>query len=222
MANRTSHIWLGAAWALACGCATATEQRTGSNPDAPPGHSQDAAGSVDAATGVDATSGACAMAFSGVLATWSFASQPGSQTSTPASNTALGVMAGSVHRSAALTAVSGASSINSSNWATTGMPDATKYYTFTVTPPGGCGMDLTSLAIDAKSSSTGPAMGNVATSEDSYGQAAAVATSAASTPALAVSGATGMVEIRVSGFAATGTAGTMRVQNTLSISGSLH
>jgi len=217
-----SRSLLGITCALACGCARGTEQHTGPTPDGSNGPHPDASGSVDAAQDIDAPSGACAMPFSGVLATWTFTGQPGNQASTPSSSTAPGVTAGAVQRSSGLTAVSGSGSINSSNWSLTAMADTTKYYTFTVTPPSGCAMDLTMLSIDAKSSSTGPTMAQVGTSADTYGQTSMVATSTASTPALSVSGASGMIELRVSGFSASGAAGTMRVQNTLKITGSLH
>jgi hypothetical protein len=40
-------------------------------------------------------------------------------------------------------------------------------------------------------------------------------------PALTVTAATGVLELRVYGFSASATTGTMRIQNTLSITGAL-
>jgi len=157
-----------------------------------------------------------------MVASWSFVGEPGSQTMTAAATMASGVTAGPVSRSAALVVASGVGSINSSGWATTSSLDSTKYYTFSVTPPAGCVLDLSSLAIDAKSSSTGPTLAVVATSADSFGQTASVSTSAASTGNLSVAGASGMVELRVFGYSAPSTGGTMRIQNTLSLTGSVH
>jgi hypothetical protein len=42
-----------------------------------------------------------------------------------------------------------------------------------------------------------------------------------STPTLVVSHASGTVELRIYGYAATGTSGTMRVENAFTVSGSL-
>jgi hypothetical protein len=217
---------LGCALAAACASAT-TQQQNSTNPDASKGHNdgkQTDASLIDASLidAPDGPSGACAMPFTGVLATWSFTGATGSQTSTPASSTAPGVVAGAISRASSLTASSGSGSINSSNWATSATLDTSKYYTFTVAPPSGCAMDLSSLAIDAKSSSTGPTKAAVATDADSYATQATVSTSAASTPALSVNGASGMVEVRVFGYSASSASGTMRVQNTLTISGALH
>ena len=184
----------------------------------------DGAQQIDAAGHVDSPPGSCANAFSGALATWSFTGEAGSQASTAATSSATGVNAGAVSRSASLTVASGVGSINSSNWATTASLDPSKYYTFTVTPPSGCQMDLTTLSIDTKISSTGPSMAVVATSDDAFGQTSSLSTSTSgvvSTPTLHVSGATSMVELRVYGFAASATGGTFRIQNTLTLNGAL-
>jgi hypothetical protein len=132
-----------------------------------------------------------------------------------------GVTAGAISRSQALVAVSGSGSINSNNWPPTVTLDSTRYYTFSVAPPSGCAMDLTQLAIDLKSSASGPTMGVIASSDDAFTQSTSVATNAASTPSLAVTGSTASVELRIYGYAASMTAGTMRVQNTLSVTGAL-
>jgi hypothetical protein len=167
-------------------------------------------------------SGSCASPFTGVLATYSFTGATGNQASTAASATATGMTAGPISRSAGLTAVSGATSINSSNWPLSATLDPTKYYALSVTPPAGCTLSLTSAAIDAKSSSTGPATASVATSADNFAAAVTISTSAPSTPTLAVTNATGAIEIRVYGYSASATAGTLRLQNTLTVSGSLN
>ena len=167
-------------------------------------------------------SSGCTHTFTGVLATWNLASETGSQTSTAASSTATGVTAGGLTRSSSLTAVSGAGSINSSNWATTSTVDATKYYTFTVSPPSGCKLALSSAAIDVSHSTAGPASGAIATSSDNFANKTSISTGAAATPSLVVAGGTAQLEIRVYGWAATQTTGTMRIQNTLSVSGSLY
>jgi hypothetical protein len=180
----------------------------------------DARDQRDAPERPDAPANACAS--SGILATWSFTGDAGSQASTPATSTAQGVTAGDVQRATTLTAVSGANSINASNWSTAAQRDDTKYYTLTITPPTGCMLDLTSAAIDAKSSGTGPTSASVATSVDSFAAGQTVSTTAPSTPSLTVTNQTDTVALRIYGWTATGTAGTMRLQNTLTLSGSLH
>jgi hypothetical protein len=145
--------------------------------------------------------------------------QPGSQTSTPAATNRPGLTASALSRASALTAAAGTGSISSTNWATGGV-DPTKYYTLTLTPPSGCTVALTMMSIDVLSSSTGPANASVGTSADTFAHAVQISTSAPSTPALSAS-ATSALEVRIYGFAATATTGTMRVQNTLGVTGSL-
>jgi hypothetical protein len=170
----------------------------------------------------DAPAGSCADAFTGVLATWDFTTAPGSQAGNPAKSMATGVTAGMFTRSpAGLTATSGLNSINSSAWPTAAALDATKYYTVTITPPSGCTLSLTSMAIDAKSSGTGPASAVLATSVDQFAATSPIVTSAPSTPTLAISGSAGAVELRFYGYSATSASGTLRVQNTFSVTGSL-
>lgn len=176
----------------------------------------------DAAAPVDApaSSGGCTMAFTGTLATWSFAGETGNQTQTAVSTKANGVTAGAVTRAAGLTAVSGSGSINASGWPTSAQRDLTKYYTLTIAPPAGCTLALTGAALDARSSGTGPASAALATSVDSYAGAMTVSTTAAGGVAFTAM-ANGMLEVRVYGFAATAAGGTLRLQNTLSLTGSL-
>lgn len=212
-------------------CATASSQQPGTA-DAPSGHSDGPSGgdglpphgdaAIDA---IDAPPGSCATPFSGDLATWSFVTESGSQAQTAASNMAAGMTAAPVMRSSGLTVQSGSGSINSSGWSTTAALDATKYYTFSVTPPSGCLMDLTQISIDLKSSSTGPTKVDVATSADSFTATSAATTSTAgtlSTPALTVTGTTAAIEIRVYGYMASATTGTLRILSTLKVTGSLH
>jgi hypothetical protein len=223
-----------------CGCASAVaENGDGAIADAPrldafvqldaPGHDADLhddaavpadAKMIDAAPDAHETS--CATPFTGTLATWSLAGQPGSQSSTAVSSTATGVTAGALARSAALTAVSGSGSINSSGWTTSSGRDGSEYYTLTVSPPSGCQLDLTSISIDTKSSSTGPASAEVSTSADNFASEASVTTNAVSSPSLTATDQTAPVEVRIYGFAASSAQGTFRVENTFTVTGSLH
>ena len=181
------------------------------------------AGSAGVDSGIDSGgSGTCAQAFSGVLATWSLVGEPGTQASTAAMASAPGVTAMPLSRAPAPTAASGTDSISGSDWPVTAQLDTLKYYAFGLGGPSGCALDVTSLAIDVKSSGTGPTSASAATSDDGFNHATSVSTSAPSTPALAVTNATGALEIRIYGFSATASGGTMRVENTLTVTGSLH
>ena len=192
------------------GCARADQADTDARRDAPQNAGSDA-------RGADSPSGGCA--FTGVLASWDFTGESGSQTFSAVKTTAPGVTAGSVTRSTALTAVSGQNSINASNWATAASRDMTKYFSLSVIAPTGCQLTVSSLAIDAHASSTGPATAQLATSADSYAQTTALSIAVASTPSLTATGA--MIELRVYGYAANSSSGTMRLQNTLSVTGSV-
>jgi hypothetical protein len=216
---------------LLAGCATATSpndltgdaHQTDARPTTDARPITDGAVNHDATPGVDAPTGSCTTPVTGMLATWNFASpsQPGTQASTAATAMATGITAGAVSRSAGLTGTAGAGSINSTNWPSGGL-DPTKYYAFTIAPPAGCTLDLTSLSIDTKASASGPASGALATSADSFAATTSVATNAPGTPAVSVSGATGQIEVRVYGYLASMAAGTFRIQNALILNGSLH
>jgi hypothetical protein len=161
-----------------------------------------------------------ACSFSGVLATYDFTGEPGNQTSTKATSTATNVTAGAITRATSLTATAGVDSINSSNWTTATKLDTTRYYTFTLTPQNSCALDITKLSITTKTSSTGPANGAIATSDDNFASTASFTPNVTATPALSVNGATKAVEIRVYGFGGSSTGGTMRVDTTLTVTGS--
>ena len=169
---------------------------------------------------IESDASATGCTYSGILATWSLANQPGSQTSTAATSSAPSVTAADLRRGAALTAASGSGSINAASWTTGTQVDATKYYTLSISALGGCTIQVTSLAIDVLSSTTGPANAVVGTSADAFAQTTPVSTAAPSTPTVSAS-STGSLEIRIYGYKAGGTSGTMRVQNTLSVSGIL-
>jgi hypothetical protein len=192
--------------------------------DAPPGADAlratvDAA--IDGAT-ADAFVGSCTAPGSGTLATWAFAAETGDQASTVAASTATGVVAGAVARGSGVTPDSGAGSINSTDWALGGLRDPTKYYTFAVSPPPGCLLDLTTVSISTRASTSGPASAVVATSIDGFKATTAVGASSASAVTLAVANAAGLVELRIYGYAAMRTTGTWRLDAMLSVAGVVH
>jgi len=155
-----------------------------------------------------------------MLASWDLTSQPGTETSAPATTTAPGVTGATLGRSVGLTPAAGTGSISSTNWPTSAQLDTTKYYTLTMTPPSGCKISVTMMSIDALASGTGPANGSVATSADAFAHTTTISTSAPSQPAL-IGMLPGMIEVRVYGFGASATTGTLRIQNTLSVTGTL-
>jgi len=171
----------------------------------------------------ETTTGGCpGHGTTGALVTFDLSAQSGSEASAPATTMVAGISVGSLTRSSALTAVSGAGSINSSGWGTGSTADPTRYDTFTVTPTAGCSISLTSLALDVKASSTGPTTGDVATSADAFAtHTASFAGTSTPTVTLSVASATGAVEIRVYGYGATGSGGTFRIENTVTLSGSI-
>jgi hypothetical protein len=164
------------------------------------------------------SSGACA--FSGALATWSLTGQTGSQASTASATNAQGVTAGALTRGGALTPAAGTNSINSSGWSTGGL-DKTKYYTLALTPPNGCGIGVMSLALDWSASGTGPTSAAIGTSADGFTATTPATTMGSSTVSISANAPSGMLEIRVYGLGASATTGTMRIQNTLSVTGAL-
>jgi hypothetical protein len=162
----------------------------------------------------------CAMPFTGSLAKWDFTGQPGNQTSTPATMNAPGVTAGAISRATGLMPIMGSNSINSASWSTAATMDATKYYTFTLSPPAGCMAELTKVTINSSASGTGPTMVALGTSVDAYAATKPVTVGAAFDVAVTAS-TSDPIELRIYGWAATGTGGTLRVQGTLSVDGEL-
>jgi hypothetical protein len=183
----------------------------------------DTGSTADTGTLVEAGPPDSGCSFTGVLATYDLSGLSGITATAPATSTGGGVTAGSLARSSALTAASASGGFNSSNWSTNTSADPTKYDTFTVTPPAGCTLSLTSLALDTQASSSGPAHGDVATSADTF--ATHVGTFAGTSNSTAMLGAAtkaGAMEIRIYGYGATASGGTLRLQQTMTLTGSLH
>ncbi|HEY1694885.1 MAG TPA: hypothetical protein VGG39_22095 [Polyangiaceae bacterium] len=180
-------------------------------------------GAAETGPGSDGGSSTCpGHGTTGVLVTFDLSSQSGSEASAPATKVATSVTSGALTRASGLDAVSGSGSINASGWPTAGSADATKYYTFTVTPASGCTVTLGSLALDVSASATGPKNGDVATSADAFaGHTTSFAGTATPTVTLSGVGGTGAVEVRVYGYGAGGSAGTFRIENTVTVSGTI-
>jgi hypothetical protein len=186
------------------------------------GSSSDSASPGDTGTTTTDSSSTCPQhGFSGALVTFDLTGQTGSEASVAATSSATGITGGALTRAAALSAVSGADSINSSGWSTAAMADKTLYYAFSVTPSSGCTVRVASLAIQTTASGTGPAHFDVGTSVDNYtALSTAYAGTSVDTVTLSASAA-GIVTVHVFGYGATGSAGTMRIENTMTLTGSI-
>ena len=203
-------------------CATATADRTSNDGGTDQGDSgvHDAAVTTHDSAGSGSGSGSGACSFSGDLATWDLTGQTGSEVQVVAGTMGPGIVAGALTRSAAITASTGSGSINSTNWPSQATPDNTKYYKLTIAPPAGCSLKITGLSLDLKASASGPAAASLATSGDAFTTMTSASTAAPSIPALTVTSASA-IELRIYGFSATSTSGTLRVQSSLVIHGSL-
>jgi hypothetical protein len=180
------------------------------------------AGLPDANLPDGGTSTCASHGYSGVLVTFDLSTQPGGEPSVPPASSAVGVTSGVLARATGLTAAGGSGSINSSGWAASASADPGKYYSFTVAPASGCTFTPASLSLDVSASATGPSTGDVATSADGFAQHAGVfaGTSSGQVPVAAGRSAQPL-EIRVYGYSASGSSGTLRIQNTMSLSGSI-
>ncbi len=159
-------------------------------------------------------------AFTGVLASWDFTGESGDQTSTAAKTTATGVTALAVTRASGLTPQSAQNSMSSSGWPTGSAIDKTKYYTVAITPPSGCTIALSQATVSMASSGTGPAKAAIGTSADAFAATTALSVNGTAMPNVTASSSV-QLEVRVFGYNASAANGTMRLQTTLSISGSI-
>lgn len=189
---------------------------SGGPSDAGGGTKPDAA-SGDA--GSDATpSTSCT--YSGTLVTFDLGSLSGAAPEAAPTSKATGVTATALKR-VGVTAVSGSGALNANNWPT-GNVDKGKYFTFTVAPPAGCAITLAKLSLTLDASSTGPSSASAGTSVDAFGALRNVPIGNATDVTLqGVAGIGGVVEVRIYGSSAQASSGTLRIDKSLSLSGSL-
>ena len=109
--------------------------------------------------------------------------------------------------------------MNADGWPASTQLDTTQgYYTFTITPPSGCTVSISSASITTSASSSGPGKIAIATSADQFAHTSSL--TASTTPSLSVSAATGTIELRVFGYDSSNLNGTMRISGTLTLTGS--
>lgn len=171
--------------------------------------------------GSTGSGGHCTMGGGGELAVWDLAGQPGTQASTAAATTLPGVTAQPLARSPSLMPSPGTDCISASNWPSGGQPDPSSYFTLALSAPSGCTLSLSSIMLDVKSSGTGPTSAILSTSEDGFTQQVPVSTTAPGQISLSLTATSGTIELRVLGFAASASTGTMRIENQLSVMGSV-
>lgn len=174
---------------------------------------------ADAAVSSDAASPCGAM--SGTLASFDFKGEPGNQLSSAPVFAAKGITASAIARALALKSATGANSIAASGWTSSASPDATEYFTFTLTPAASCTLSLASIAIDGKVIGAGPASAAIATSADGFVTNTKFLPGSASTVALPSPSKAGAIEVRLYGFLAQDPNASWRVQNALIVSGAL-
>ena len=205
---------------LDAGKGTSTPTLPGGDDPLPP--DEDAGTATDSSTPIvdagkdSAPTSACA--FTGELVAYDLTMVVG--TSDLAATSTGGKVSTTSLSRAGVTAVSSSQAMNASDWSL-GAADPAKRYVFSVTPPAGCSIKLTSLSVDLKASGTGPTSAAVATSLDGFASMkTTTVTTAGGAATVSLSGtASSTIEIRVLGYDASSSAGTMRIQNTLSLTG---
>lgn len=166
-------------------------------------------------------SSTCSAVSTSLSVTWDLSGQDGAETAV-AGSASSGLTTGLLARSSDLVAATGTGSINSTGFPIgTSLDPTVGYYTFTVAPAPGCTLVLSNASIDTQTSAEGPAAVVLATSVDGFAQVTSLTPTSVNTPTLAVSAAT-EIEVRVFGYAATTTTGSMRIENTLTLVGALH
>ncbi len=177
---------------------------------------------VDSGASDSSTPTCAAHGFSGVLATFDLVGQPGNEDVAPATSVAAGVRVGSLSRSTALNASAATGSISSTNWGMGQSADPNTYYALVITPTSGCSIDATSLALDMRSSNAGPESIEVATNADGFarhfGTFGGTGTTTVAFPRV---GGAGPLEIRIYGYGASSSVGTLRIQNVPILSGEI-
>jgi hypothetical protein len=181
------------------------------------------AGVADAPAAADAGP-ISACAFTGPLLAFDLGQAMGAQVDLLPAAKAAGLSATALRRSGVVTVASN-HAMNASDWPS-GSLDVARHFAFTVTPPAGCAFTAATLSVDLKASATGPTSAAVGTSADGFGALQSVPVSTAGgpvvVPVLGGGGkAGGVVEVRIFGFAASSSAGTLRLQGTLALTGSI-
>ena len=175
----------------------------------------------DGAVGTDA-SPTSACAFTGQLVAFDLDQAMGAQADLAPSSKVAGLGATPLRRGGVMTVPTN-HAMNASDWPLGGI-DLTKHFVFTVTPPAGCAVTASSLAVELKASGTGPASAAAGTSVDGFAARQSLAASGGGAAVVlfaAGTKTTAALEVRIFGFDASSSGGTLRLQGTLALTGTL-
>ncbi len=156
------------------------------------------------------------------LVTYSFTGSSGSEVSLAPDAQPANASASSMTRGSGLTTSAAVDTFSSSSWTTFASIDVNDYYAFSLTPDAGSSLTLTQLVLDERRSGTGIRNWSVRSSLDSYG--ADIATFAVPDNDLTRTGQainlsalfanlTSVLDFRIYGYGAEGSAGTWRIDN---------
>jgi hypothetical protein len=153
------------------------------------------------------------------ITTYDFTNALGNQASTTASLVAGNMTADPISRGPGLSLSAGADSISAGNWTTAGTIDLSDYYTFTLTPATGFGLDLNTIEFSDRRSATAPLNMAIRSSLDAFAGDITTLTLANDTSfhrqiitlGPAFDGITSAVEFRLYGYNAGNSLGTLRI-----------
>ncbi|GAB3952497.1 hypothetical protein GCM10028805_34650 [Spirosoma harenae] len=158
------------------------------------------------------------------IVTYNFAGAPGSQVSQPAASNDPSLTASAIRRGSGIVEIAGTGSINSRNWNRLSQ-DASDYYEFTLNPTSGHQLNITHLDFFINKSATGPNNYLVAYS---IGGGPETTASSGTIPTANVDQSVGItlsintpqpVRFRIYAWGATNVLGTLKLTNTLTVTG---
>ena len=177
---------------------------------------------VYACHAIDDQGSTCAWSgYAGALATFAFDGDPGSEASVAGVAATGGVTSSALSRSLALTPTKASGSLSASHWGTGESADAGRYFTFTITPASGCTLSLDAVRVGLRASTTGPKAVDIATSADGFAAHTASVPGTSEPTASLTATSSGAIEIRIYGYQASSSAGTLRIVDTVTLSGEI-
>lgn len=162
--------------------------------------------------------------FSQSLATYNFTGATGDQPSQPVTSTNTNITASDITRGSSLTANPGANSFNSKGWVGASL-DPTKYYEFTLTPNSGYIIRPSSLSLIVQRSSTGPTNYSLTASVGGGAETTLSSDVLTGTSNITINPSTTIstpqsIRFRLYAWGASSSAGTLRLNNTVTVFGS--
>ncbi|MEJ7914294.1 MAG: hypothetical protein WKF70_14125 [Chitinophagaceae bacterium] len=102
------------------------------------------------------------------ILTFSFSGNNGDEATVPSTANAVGVQPSSISRGAGITAAAAGDRFNAVNWTTSPTPDLSDYIEYTVSPAAGYSIDIASIELQHRRSTTGPRKFVIRTSLDGF------------------------------------------------------